>query len=133
MIVEQLADAHECSFCGDVGAEMNVRWMCMGDSSILTLTLLSQDTLPLEQHISLRFADSTVSAELCPDGSCLTTTTILPSTSLPNRDLPKDNTVLIVAVAVTIIGILFVLLFVFIATLFIRRSTHYWLVIVYRC
>ena len=113
VIIEQLAEAHECSFCGEVSAESNGTVMCTEDISILMVTLLSQDTLLPGQNISLRFANSIVSAELCSDDSC----------SL-RIDPPKDDTVLIVAATVTIVVILLVLLTVLSITLLIQRSTR---------
>ena len=137
MIVEQLADAHKCAFCGGISAESNVRLTCTGDSSILTLTLLSQDDLPPGKHFLLRFANSTAIAELCSDISCPTVNSVatiiqeirkittLPRINTPMIDspnnTPKDNTGLIVGVSVVIIIILFTQPVVFVAFLVLWR------------
>lgn len=59
-IAHQIADQHECPFCGSVRA-LHVEQYC-GDEDINTLevTLLSQATLPERRQVSVKFANLTV-------------------------------------------------------------------------
>ena len=128
-IIRQVAHEHECSYCGDVDVGENVDLAC-DESGVttLTMTLLSQDTLPGHRYISLILADTTVEAQVCLGRGCFATTAPPTTPATTGRaTAPQRHAPVVVPVVVTIVITLFVLVVVLVVTFLIWRTAKgYW-------
>lgn len=91
------------------------------DTTTITVTLLSQDTLPERRHILLWVEDMTVEAEVCYGADCATA---VPRTEVQQQQQEEEGT-LVVAVVVAVCLTLFALLLVLLVTVLIWKTRHW--------
>lgn len=106
--------------CGRVRVGL-VQHSCDEVTTNLAVTLLSQDTLPGKRAVSLRFSNTTVEAQVCPDTECPLPTPGPATTTSP----VGAQSSLVVSVVVAVILTVFMLLLVLLLTFLIKRA-HHW-------